>query len=87
MRTYSGAQGTLLIAHVLRWFSRSVVFDSLVTPWTVAHQASLSMGFSRQEHWSGLPLPSLGNFPTQGWNLSLLYWQVASLRCPQWEEI
>ena len=31
----------------------------LVTPWTAAHQASLSMGFSRQEYWSGLPLPSL----------------------------
>ena len=30
----------------------------LVTPWTVAHQAPLSMGFSRQEYWSGLPLPS-----------------------------
>ena len=28
------------------------------TPWTVAHQAPLSLGFSRQEHWSGLPLPS-----------------------------
>ena len=31
----------------------------LVTPWTVAHQAPLSMGFSRQEYWSGVPLPSL----------------------------
>ena len=29
------------------------------TTWTVAHQAPLSMGFSRQEYWSGLPLPSL----------------------------
>ena len=28
------------------------------TPWTVAHQAPLSMGFSRQEYWSGLPFPS-----------------------------
>ena len=28
------------------------------TPWTAAYQASLSMGFSRQEHWSGLPFPS-----------------------------
>ena len=28
------------------------------TPWTAAHQAPLSLGFSRQEHWSGLPLPS-----------------------------
>ena len=30
----------------------------LVTPWTAAHQASRSMGFSRQEYWSGVPLPS-----------------------------
>ena len=35
-----------------------------VTPWTVARQASLFMGFSRQEYWSGLPLPSPGIFPT-----------------------
>ena len=33
-----------------------VVSDS-VTPWTITHQASLSMGFSRQEYWSGLPFP------------------------------
>ena len=31
---------------------------TLVTPWTVAYQASPSMGFSRQEYWSGLPFPS-----------------------------
>ena len=31
------------------------------TPWTAAHQAPPSMGFSRQEYWSGLPLPSLGS--------------------------
>ena len=34
-----------------------------VTPWTVAYQAALSMGFSRQEYWSGLPLPSPGVEP------------------------
>ena len=33
------------------------------TPWTVAHEAPLSMGFSRQEYWSGLPLPSSGGLP------------------------
>ena len=32
-----------------------------VTPWTVALQASLSMGFSKQEYWSGLPFPSPGD--------------------------
>ena len=40
---------------MLSLFSRVLLF---VTPWTVAHQAPLSTGFSRQEHWSGLPLPS-----------------------------
>ena len=33
------------------------------TPWTIAHQASLSMGFSRQESWSGLPFPSPVDLP------------------------
>ena len=36
---------------------------TLVTPWTIACQAPLSMGFSRQEYWSGLPFPSPGDFP------------------------
>ena len=36
------------------------------TPWTVAYQASLSMGFSRQEYWTGLPFPSPGDLPDPG---------------------
>ena len=36
------------------------------TPWTVAHQVSLSMRFLKQEYWSGLPFPSLGNLPNPG---------------------
>ena len=36
------------------------------TPWTVAHQAPLSVEFSRQEYWSGLPLPSPGHLPNPG---------------------
>ena len=36
------------------------------TPWTVAHQAPPSMGFSRQEYWSGLPFPSPGDLPDPG---------------------
>ena len=36
---------------------------TLASPWTVACQAALSMGFSRQEYWSGLPFPSPGNLP------------------------
>ena len=39
---------------------------TLVTPWTVAHQAPLSMRFSRQEYWSGLPFPSPGDLPDTG---------------------
>ena len=37
-----------------------------VTPWTVAYQDSQSMGFSRQEYWSGLPFPSLGDLRDPG---------------------
>ena len=36
------------------------------TPWTVAYQSPLSMGFSRQEYWSGLPFPSPGDLPDSG---------------------
>ena len=39
------------------------------TPWTVVHQASWSMGFSRHEYWSGLPFPSLGDLPVPGFEL------------------
>ena len=37
-----------------------------MTSWTVVHQAPLSMGFSRQEYWSGLPLPPPGDLPNPG---------------------
>ena len=43
----------------------SVVSDS-VTPWIVAHRAPLSMGFPRQEYWSGLLFPSPGDLPDPG---------------------
>ena len=46
-----------------------------VTLWTVAHQAPLSMGFSRQEYWSGLPFPSPGDLPNPG----------IEPRCPAWQ--
>ena len=36
------------------------------TPWTVARQAPLSIGFSRKEYWSGLPFPSPGDLPDPG---------------------
>ena len=37
-----------------------------MTPWTVTYQATLTMGFSRQECWSGLPFPSPGDLPDPG---------------------
>ena len=49
----------LLLSH----FSRVRLY---VTPWTAAHQAPLSLEFSRQESWSGLPFPSLGDLPDPG---------------------
>ena len=39
---------------------------TFVTPWTVTHQAPLSMAFSRQEYWSGLPFPFPGDLPNPG---------------------
>ena len=66
-------------ACMLRCFSH---VQLLVTLWTVARQAPLSMGFSRQEYWSGLPCPPPGHLPTQRSNshlLCLLHWQAGSL--------
>ena len=57
-------------------FSRICLF---MTPWTVAHQAPLSVEFSRQEYWSGLPFPTPGIFLSQGLNLRLLHWQALLL--------
>ena len=48
---------------MLGWFSR---FQLFVTLWGIAHQAPLSMGFSRQEYWSGLPCPPPGDLPGPG---------------------
>ena len=50
-----GTSSFLAPTCVLRLFGRLQLFAA---PWTVAHQVPLSMGFSRQEYWSGLPLPS-----------------------------
>ena len=60
--------------------SHSVVSDS-ATPWTVAHQAHLSMGFSRQEQWSGWLFPPSGDLPDPGIepeSLMSSHWQVGS---------
>ena len=49
------------------------------TLWTVAHQPPLSMGFSRQEYWSGLPFPFPGDFPDSRIEPTFPSWQVESL--------
>ena len=51
-------------------FCCSVVSDSFATPWTVACQAPLSMGFLRKESWSGLPFPFPGDLPDPGIELA-----------------
>ena len=63
----------------MKSLSRVRLFTTL---WTVARQAPLSMGFSRQEYWSGCHALFQRIFPTQGLNLHLLhllYWQAGSL--------
>ena len=67
-----------------------------VTPWTITLQAPLSLGFPRQEYWSGLPFPPPGIFQTQGSNLHvlcLLHWQAdllplshpgSQMKCSTW---
>ena len=57
--TAGGAMRRLLL------FNCSVMSDS-ATPWAVAHQTPLSMGFPRQEYWSGLPFPYPGDLPNPG---------------------
>ena len=54
-----------MLSHFEVKLSCSVVSDS-ANPWTVAYQAPPSMGFSRQEYWSGLPFPSPGDLPDPG---------------------
>ena len=55
--------GILVSVCVCELLSRVQLF---VTPWTAAHQVPLSMEFSRQEYWSGLPFPSPGDLPNPG---------------------
>ena len=53
--------------------------QNLFDPMCVAHQVPLSMGFSRQEYWSGLPFPSLGDLPNPGIEPGSPVSQVGSL--------
>ena len=52
-----------------------------MTLWTVAYQAPLSMGFSRQEYWSGLPFPSPGDLPDPGIEPGFPALQADALTC------
>ena len=72
---YKGAVAWSLI---LLLFKHEVMSDSFVIPRTVAHQASLSVRFSRQEYWSGLPFPLQGIFLNQGLKPHLLSRQADS---------
>ena len=60
---YGGLWRTLSKGPVIQSLSNVLLF---VTLWTVARQAPLSMGFSRQEYWSGLPCPPPGDLPVPG---------------------
>ena len=65
-RTYKLHLFTNVIWNLLLLLSHLSGVWIFVTPWTVAHQAPLSMGFSRQEYWSGLPFPPPGHLPNPG---------------------
>ena len=65
IHTYNGNTELAFLRSVSVSVSCSVVPDS-ATPWTAAHQAALSMRFSRQGYWSGLPFPSPGDLPNPG---------------------
>ena len=76
----------ILQARKLEWvaisFSKALKVKSLsrvqllATSWTVAYQAPLSMGFSRQEYWSGVPLPSPSGKRVQQLGLSSKQWKI-----------
>ena len=58
--------GQCLFLLLISWWKSLSCVWLFVTPWTVAHEFPLSMGFSRQEYWSGLPCPPPGNLPDPG---------------------
>ena len=57
------SQNSVVCAHMLSHFS---CVQLCATPWTLAHQAPLAMGFSRQVNWSGLPCSPSGDLPDLG---------------------
>ena len=65
--THTESNKKTIYRSMWKWKSSSLSRVQLfVTPWTVAHQAPVSLGFSRQEYWSGLPCPPLGDLPNPG---------------------
>ena len=82
LRKYNPAYSLICCYLLLLLFSHKVISDSFVNPWTVAHQAPLSMGFSRPKYWSGLPFPPPRDLPNPGiepvFPGHLLHWQVDS---------
>ena len=68
-----------IIVYVCVYVLFSVMSNSFVTPWTITRQAPLSMGFSRQEYWSGLPCPPPGDLPNPGIECKSPAWQADSL--------
>ena len=63
IQNFSWDSNNLLVKVKVKSLTRVRLF---ATPWTVAYQAPLSMRFSRQEYWSGLPFPSPGDLPDLG---------------------
>ena len=74
--SWSGQSQFPRVQRITKWDTALCLVIScvwlFVTPWTVALQAPLSMGFFRQEYWSGMPFPSLGDLQNPGSNPGLL---------------
>ena len=68
-------ENTLLLV-----LSHYIMSRSFATPWTVVHQFPLSMGFPRQEYWSGLPFPPPGDLPNQGTEPTFYHWATWEAR-------
>ena len=72
LRNSGKDQGLCLVTGGVCMLSHLSRVQLFATPWTVANQAPLSMGFSRQESWSGLPCLPLGDLPDPGTELASL---------------
>ena len=75
--------GAHIFAHYSKLLFVAQSCPTLATPWSVVCQAPLSIGFSRQEYWSGLPWI----FPTQGLNSSLLLGRWIFYHCTTWKAL